>query len=105
MFRKHRNHHRDADTAVGGFADADHEPRDEHLLIVLRQRATQRGQAPQHRHQRQALDPAKAVSHQRQRKCQQANHQRDNATEQAKLPVAQGPFALEQREHRVQHLA
>ncbi|MNF59554.1 hypothetical protein D3C84_411480 [compost metagenome] len=104
MFGEHRNHHRDAHAAVGGFADADHEPRNEHLLVVLSQRATQGRHAPQESHQRQALDPTEAVGHQRQGKRQQADHQGNDATEQTQLSVAQRPLSLEQGEYRVQYL-
>ncbi|MNO94308.1 hypothetical protein D3C76_859260 [compost metagenome] len=104
LAREHRHHHGDADAAVSGLADADQKARDEHLLVVLGDSAAQRGQAPHHRHEGQALDPADAVGEQGQRKGQQADHQGDDATEQAELAVAELPLLLQQGEHGIQHL-
>ncbi|MCY1423247.1 hypothetical protein D9M71_389550 [compost metagenome] len=102
--REHRYHHGNADTAIGGFADADEESGEEHLLEVFSQSAAEGGQAPEPGHQRQAPDPAEAVGDQRKREGQEADHYRDYAAEQAELAVREGPFGLEQGEHGIEHL-
>ncbi|MNN14008.1 hypothetical protein D3C81_1270610 [compost metagenome] len=101
---EYREHHGDADAAVGCLPYADQEACDEHLLEAFRQAAAERRQAPQDGHQGQAPDPSPAIRHERQREGQQADHQGDDATEQAELRIGQRPLALEQREHRVEHL-
>ncbi|MNN53649.1 hypothetical protein D3C81_1684170 [compost metagenome] len=104
MLGKHGNNHGDTHAAIGRFADTHHEAGKEHLLIVLGQRATEGRQAPEHGHQRQAFDPAETVCEQGQGERQQADHQGDDAAEQAELTVAQRPLALEHGEHGVKHL-
>ncbi|MCY1420344.1 hypothetical protein D9M71_359600 [compost metagenome] len=99
-----REHQGDADAAVGGLADAYQEAREEHVLVVFRQAAAEGRQAPEHGHQRQAPGPAPAVGDQGKGEGQQADHQRDDAAEQAELRIAQAPFGLEQRKHRIEHL-
>ncbi|MNE22180.1 hypothetical protein D3C80_1153730 [compost metagenome] len=101
---EHREHHGDADAAIGGLPYADEEPGHEHVLVVFRQAAAQGRQAPEHGHQRQALDPAEAVGQQRQGEGEQADHQGDDAAEQAELGVAQDPFGLEQWKYGVEYL-
>ncbi|MNT21671.1 hypothetical protein D3C72_1570180 [compost metagenome] len=102
---EHRDHHGDADAAIGRFANAHQKTGNKHLLVVFRQGAPQGGQAPEHGHQHQAFDPAKTVGQQRQGKSQQPDHQRNDTAEQAELAVTQSPFALEQGKYRVEHLA
>ncbi|MNH13384.1 hypothetical protein D3C79_729540 [compost metagenome] len=80
---EYRDHHGNADTAIGSLADPDQKARNEHLRVVFRQATAERGQAPQHGHQHQAAYPAETVGQQRQREGQQADHQRDDAAEQA----------------------
>ena len=96
---------RDADAAVGRLADAHEETRREHLFVALRETARERGEAPQQRHDGQAVDAAPAIGEQRQREGQHSDHQRDDAAQRAELSVAQVPFRLEQREHGIEHLS
>ncbi|MNT13371.1 hypothetical protein D3C72_1483400 [compost metagenome] len=103
--REYRQHHGNADAAVGRLADAHAQACDKHLAEAVRQRAAQRRQAPQRCHQHQAPDPAPAVCQDRQRERQQADHQRHDAAQRTQLGVTQRPLGLQQREYRVQYLA
>ena len=103
--REHRDHHGDADTAVGGLPHSHQEAGDEHLLVVLCQGAAQGRQAPERGHHGQALDPAEPVRQQGEREGEQADHERDYAAEQAELGVGECPLPLEHGEDGVEHLA
>jgi hypothetical protein len=102
--REHAEHHRQADTPVGGFAHPDEKACNEHLFEAVRNPAPQCGQAPQRRHENQAAQPAPSVRQQGQWQCQGAYSQGDDAAERAELRVGEIPFCLEEREYGVQHL-
>ena len=102
--RKHREQHRQADAAVGCFADADDEPCGKHLLVILRKCAGKRRDTPQRGHEHQAADPAPAIGEQRQRKGQRPDRQRHDPTERAQTRIGERPLRLQQRKHGIQHL-
>ena len=103
--REQRREQRGADGAVGGFAQADDAARGQQLRVASRERAGDRREAPDQRHQEDALDAAPAVGEQRQRNGAERDGDRDDRDERAELAVRQVPLRLEVREHRHDDLA
>ncbi|MNP05701.1 hypothetical protein D3C76_976590 [compost metagenome] len=101
---KDAQHHGQSDAAIGRFADADEEARDEHFLIVGGETAHQGGQAPDRRHQNQAADASQAIGDHRQRKGQHTDGNGDDAGQRAQLGIGEAPFGLELRKNHRQHL-
>ena len=78
---KQRREQRGADGAVGGFAEADDAARGEQLRVASRERAGDRREAPDQRHQEDALDAAPPIGEQRQRHGAERDGDRDDRDE------------------------
>jgi hypothetical protein len=103
--REHRSEQRHARRAVGGFAKPDDAARDKEVTVVLGVRTGDRRNAPDERHQEDALDAAPAVGEQRQRDGSERNHDRHDRDETSQLAIRKRPLRLEVRKHRDDDLA
>ena len=103
--REHAREQCHADRAVGCFADADDRTRDEQVAVAVGERAGDRRQAPDQRHQEDALDAAPAIGEQRKRDRADRNGDGYDRHEPAELAVRKRPVFLEMREHRHDDLA
>ena len=103
--RKEGREQRRADRAVGGLAQSDDAARAQQVPVARRERARDGRQAPDKRHEENALDPAPPVGEERQRNCAERDGDRDDRDEPAQLAVGERPLRLEMRKHRHHDLA
>ncbi len=94
-----------ADRSVRSFTQADDAARTDQLRIASGECGRDRREAPDERHEENALDPAPPVGQQRQRHRPQRDGDRDDGNKGAQLTVRQVPLRLEVREHGHDNLA